>query len=530
MYPIHVGEFMFNINDFDDPNVWDLICDGDTKGVFQLESNLGKKWAKESQPRNIKDLAALVSLIRPGTLLAKHKSGHNMTEVYCYRKAGKADFPVEYEHESLEPILKETYGVLVYQEQSMQIAQKLAGFDLKDADALRKAIGKKKADLMEKVKKSFLEGCEKQGIVTNEVAKEIFSWIEKSNRYAFNKSHAVSYAINAYWSAYCKYHRRKKFYEKYLNRATKKPKPDIEKKQLIMDAKKANIEVLPPRLQHLHVDFHRDPVKDHIVYGLRHVKLVGKESEKIAKHIEEVGADVVANYTWLDCLIYMAAGLRLNKRATISLISVGAFNGVNNRNSRQMMLYEFDSWKQLSAREQKAIIDNYNSGSPAVYSSSLSEAIDNMHKVIKVNSRRKPTVDDIKDSLDNPFYDIEDKAGRIAMDEEKFLACSLTCNKVDGLDLNMVTNVCQDVVKKMITKKANLAVEIERIKVIRTKKGDEMAFLTVEDGSGSLDDVTVFPEQFQKSKNLLVEKNTVLLMGEIDRKRGSFIVNNVSQI
>lgn len=522
---------MFDINNFDDPEVWDVICDGDTKGVFQLESNLGKHWAKETKPRNIKDLAALISLIRPGTLLARDANGKSMTQVYADRKAKKADAPVEYLHDSLEPILKETYGVLVYQEQSMMIAQQLAGFDLKEADALRKAIGKKKADLMEKVKKSFLEGAANQGIVTKEIAEEIFSWIEKSNRYAFNKSHAVSYAINAYWSAYCKCHRRKKFYEKYLNRAEKKPKPDIEKKQLIMDAKAANIEVLPPRLQHLHNDFFRHPLKDYIVYGLRHVKHVGKESEKIMEYIAKHN---VQDYTWMDCLIHMIAGLRLNKRATIALISVGAFNGKNNLDSRQKMLYEFDSWKQLSAREQQAIIDNYNSGNPAVYSSSLSEAIENMFKTVKVNSRRKPTVDDIKDSLDNPFYDIEDKAGVIAMDEEKYLACSLTCNKVDGLDLNMVTNVCQDVTNRMITKKANLAVEIVRVKVVKTKKGknpgQEMAFLTVEDGSGSLEDVTVFPEQYGKSKNLLIETNTVLLMGEVDKKRGSFIVNNATQI
>jgi DNA polymerase-3 subunit alpha len=521
----------FDINDFDDPQVWDIICDGDTKGVFQLESNLGRHWAKETKPRNIKDLAALISLIRPGTLLARDANGKSMTQVYADRKAKKADSPVEYLHESLEPILKETYGVLVYQEQSMMIAQRLAGFDLKEADALRKAIGKKKADLMEKVKKSFLEGAASQGIVTKEVAEEIFGWIEKSNRYAFNKSHAVSYAINAYWSAYCKTHRRKKFYEKYLNRAEKKPKPDIEKKQLIMDAKRAGIEVLPPRLQHLHNDFFRHPLQDAIVYGLRHVKHVGKESEKIMEYISKHD---VQDYTWMDCLVNMIAGLRLNKRATIALISVGAFNGKNNRESRQKMLYEFDSWKQLSAREQQAIVDNYTSGDPAVYSSSLSEAIENMFKTVKVNSRRKPTVDDIKDSLDNPFYDIDDKAGVIAMDEEKYMACSLTCNKVDGLDINMVTNVCQDVVNKTITKKANLAVEIVRTKIVKTKNGtnpgQEMAFLTVEDGSGSLEDVTVFPEQYSKYKDLLLENNTTLLMGEIDKKRGSFIVNQVSQI
>ena len=518
---------MFDINNFDDPEVWDTICDGDTKGVFQLESNLGRHWAKETQPRSIKDLAALVSLIRPGTLLAKDASGKSMTQVYTDRKAKKADSPVEYLHESLEPILKETYGVLVYQEQSMMIAQSLAGFDLKEADALRKAIGKKKADLMEKVKKAFLEGAQEQGVVSNEIAEEIFGWIEKSNRYAFNKSHAVSYAINAYWSAYCKTHRRKTFYEKYLNRAEKKPKPDIEKKQLIMDAKRAGIEVLPPRLQHLYNDFHRHSEKSEIVYGLRHVKHVGKESEKIVEYISNTD---VSGYTWMDCLIHLVAGLRLNKRATIALISVGAFNGKNNRESRQKMLYEFDSWKQLSAREQQGIIDNYKSEDPSVYSASLAEAIENMFKTVKINSRRKPTVDDIKDSLENPFYDVEDKSGIIAIDEEKYMSCSLTCNKVDGLDLNMVTNVCQDVVNKVITKKANLAVEIERIKVIKTKKGDEMAFLTVEDGSGSLEDVTVFPEQYGSHKDLLLENNTVLLMGEIDKKRGSFIVNKVSQI
>ncbi|MHA2401414.1 MAG: helix-hairpin-helix domain-containing protein [Candidatus Kariarchaeaceae archaeon] len=520
---------MFDINNFDDPEVWDLICDGDTKGVFQLESNLGKHWAKETKPRNIKELAALISLIRPGTLLARDANGKSMTQVYADRKAKKADSPVEYLHDSVEPILKETYGVLVYQEQSMMIAQKLAGFDLKEADALRKAIGKKKADLMEKVKKSFLEGAEEQAIVTKEIAEELFSWIEKSNRYAFNKSHAVSYAINAYWSAYCKCHRRKKFYEKYLNRAEKKPKPDIEKKQLIMDAKRAGIEVLPPRLQHLHNDFYRGS-KNGIVYGLRHVKHVGKESEKIMEYMKKHD---VSEYTWMDCLVHLVAGLRLNKRATIALISVGAFNGKNNLESRQKMLYEFDSWKQLSAREQQAIVDNYTSGDPAVYASSLSEAIENMFKTVKVNSRRKPTVDDIKGSLDNPFYDIEDKAGVIAMDEEKYMACSLTCNKVDGLDLNMVTNMCQDVSKGMITKKANLAVEIVRIKVVKTKKGknpgQEMSFLTIEDGSGALEDVVVFPEAYDKYKDLLLENNTVLLMGEVDKKK-SFIVNQVSQI
>ena len=118
---------MFDINDFNDPDVWDLICEGRTKGVFQLESQLGRSWAKRVKPRNISELAALISLIRPGCLKAISE-GKSMTQHYVDRKA-KQD-PVTYPDDSLEEILSETYGVLVYQEQSMRIAQKLAGFNL----------------------------------------------------------------------------------------------------------------------------------------------------------------------------------------------------------------------------------------------------------------------------------------------------------------------------------------------------------------------------------------------------------------
>jgi len=297
-----------------------------------------------------------------------------------------------------------------------------------------------------------------------------------------------------------------------------------------MDAKRASIDVLPPRLQHLYTNFTRNTEKDIVYYGLQHIKHVGsKECEKL----ETLGD--VSKYTWLDCLLKIIYKLNLNKRSAIALISVGAFNGVNNRESRQKMLYEFDSWKQLSAREQKAIAENHESGDPSVYASSLSEAISHMTNTIKINSRRMPTVQDIKESLDNPFYDLEDKAVTIAADEEKYMSCSLTCNKVDGLDLNMVTNLCQDVSSGVITKKANLAIEIVRVKIVKTKRGknpgQEMAFLTVEDGSGSLEDVVIFPEPYEKYKDLLLDNNTVLLMGEVDkRKKTSFIVNQVSQI
>ena len=143
--------------DLKDQKSWNLYKDGMTKGLFQLESNLGRAWSKRLAPENIEELAALIALIRPGCLKAII-DGKSMTQRFVDRKHKKEE--VSYLHESLESILKPTYGVLVYQEQSMKIAQVLAGFDLQEADDLRKAIGKKKADLMAVIKKRFVKGAD----------------------------------------------------------------------------------------------------------------------------------------------------------------------------------------------------------------------------------------------------------------------------------------------------------------------------------------------------------------------------------
>jgi DNA polymerase III alpha subunit len=357
---------------------------------------------------------------------------------------------------------------------------------------------------------------------------------------ATSNSHAVSYAINAYWSAYCKNYRRKKFYRVYMNRAEKKPKPDREKKQLIMDAKKSGFEVLPPRLQHLRNDFWQQPLKDNIIFGLRHIKGVGKEGDKIMEYCgynkDFTSAKIdVSGYNWIDCLVHLIAGLRLNKRAVIALISVGAFNGRNNRLSRQKMLYDFDSWKQLTAREQKGIIDNHNKNDPSLYADNLAHCIENMLTTTKISKKREPVLTDVINSLKNPFYSLDDSLTTIAIDEEKYLSSALSCSKVDGLDVNILTNMCKDVVNESITGRATLAVEIINVKVVKTKNGktpgQEMCFLTVEDASGSLETVVVFPEPYETFRQTILENNTVLLIGEVNKKdRSSFIVDQVIQI
>jgi DNA polymerase-3 subunit alpha len=164
---------------------WNLISDGNTKGVFQLESRLGQSIAKKLKPENMEQLSALISILRPGSLEAI-RDGKSVTNHYIDRKNHNES--IDYFHPSLEPILSGTLGELIYQEQAIQIAKDIAGFTLSESDTLRKSIGKKDVKLMAEIKGKFLEGCKKQNIVNDNDAQEIFGWIEKSQRYSFNKS------------------------------------------------------------------------------------------------------------------------------------------------------------------------------------------------------------------------------------------------------------------------------------------------------------------------------------------------------
>ena len=260
----------FSDIDYNCLKTWNLIGLGRTKGVFQLETHLGQSWAKRLKPSNLEELAALVALLRPGCLKAI-VDGKSLTQHYVDRKHKKDE--ITYIHPSLEEVLKPTQGILIFQEQSLKIAQLLAGFNLQKADSLRKAIGKKQAGLMAEVKKSFLEGAESKKIVTKEVAEEIFGIIEKSNRYSFNKSHAISYAICAYWSAYAKAHHKLEFYCSYLRYAREKINPQKEVRELVSDAKLEDISIYPPSLNKLSTQFQIND--NNIYFGIRDLKSVG---------------------------------------------------------------------------------------------------------------------------------------------------------------------------------------------------------------------------------------------------------------
>ena len=518
--------------EFQDKKAWDLICSGKTKGVFQLESNLGKSWAKRVKPRNIEELAALISIIRPGTLKAI-QDGKSMTQRFVDRKNLKED--ITYLHPSLKPILKGTQGVLVYQEQSMQIAQQLAGFSLQEADNLRKAIGKKKADLMAKVKKQFLKGSIEQGVLTKEEAEEIFSWIEKSSRYAFNKSHAVSYAICAYWSAYAKAHYPLQFYCNYLLHSSGKPDPQQEVKDLVNDAKNNEIYISPPSIKSINAS--TDIIDGHIHFGLMDVKSVGmKQIDKfktVVVDIEDSLDKPLCDWSWHEFLVLVSPNM--NSRMLIALISVGFFAHLPE--SRQRMLDEFDTWSGLTKKEQEWAVTHY------LKYNNLIELLTAMAPTKKeggatFNSKRSEIIKDLLIQCKNPSYSLKDDPEWIIRTEENYLGVALTYSRIETYE----TNLANTTIKEFYDGKrgdVKMAVTISDVKKYITKKGKmqgtEMAFLCVEDHTGTLDTVTAFAEKWKEYKNVLYEGNNIILVGQNSKKKryqldDGFIIESVIEL
>jgi DNA polymerase-3 subunit alpha len=525
-----------DIDNFEDQATWDLISNGETKGVFQLESKLGSTWAKKVKPQNIEELADLISIIRPGTLEAM-LDGKNMTQHYVDRKF-KID-ETKYIDPALEPLLGKTYGIIVYQEQAMKIATALAGFTPEEADMLRKAMGKKDAAIMKEVREKFIAGCTNQKIISDQSAAQIFDWIQASARYSFNKSHAVAYAINAFRSAYCKVHDPIKFYEVYLNHTHTKSKKNTKQMQIksfIMDAKYRGIEVNPPRLGHLYQGFTLERDKGIINFGYSHIKSVGEgEQKKIDKVVNQAVVTLgkpLSDFTWLDCLFYITGEIK--KNAVESLISSGAFTGINNKTSRNAMLFEFDIWDKLTDLEKAWIISKYDKKDSKQTFKLLFKRMVNENE--KINSRRMTSVLDLYQALENPPYSIDDDFTWIADIEQKLMGCALTCSKVD-MSSNDVNITCADIAKGEIKamKDACLAVRINEVKEYVLKKGQNMGrimgFVSGEDNSGELDSITLFCDEFDKFKKLLFIGNTVLLYGEVQEKKDkSFVVKQVVQI
>ncbi len=289
----------------DDPETYKLLSSGDTEGVFQLESQGMKRILVELQPTKFTDIIAILALYRPGPM--------QMVPDFINRKHGRV--PIEYPHPDLEPILKETYGIIVYQEQVMQIASVMAGYSLGEADILRRAMGKKKKELMEQQREKFIEGALKKGY-SREKAEEIFALIEKFAEYGFNKSHSAAYGVISFWTAYLKAHYPIEFMTALL---TTEEKPD-KVVSYINYCRSRGIEILPPDINRSDKDFTIEG--NSIRFGFNALKNVGSSAiSAILKARKEVG-----EFRDLFHFCESVDLRKVNKKVIESLIKGGAFD------------------------------------------------------------------------------------------------------------------------------------------------------------------------------------------------------------
>ena len=317
----------------DDKPTYDMLMVGDTDGVFQLESQGMKNLVKRLKPDVFEDLGALVAMFRPGPL----DSG--MVDDFVERKHGRQ--AITYAHPLLEPVLKDTYGTIVYQEQIMQVFQILADYSLGQADMVRRMMGKKKVDEMEKQKGIFIERSAKHGM-TSEDATNLFNQILAFASYCFNRSHSAAYAFVAYQTAYLKCH----YPVEYLSALLSSVAGDAEKTQLyIEDALKKGIKVLPPDINHSLASF--TPDGDNIRFGLASIKQVGEGViEEIIKE-REANGDFKSIYDYIKRTDIKCS----NKRTLEGLIKAGAFSTIEK--SRKQLLENLEYIVATASKEAK---------------------------------------------------------------------------------------------------------------------------------------------------------------------------------
>ena len=496
---------------FECARTWEMISSGNTKGCFQLESRLGQSMAKKLKPSNIEELSALISIMRPGCLEAV-RDGKTVSNHFIDKKNGQES--IDYFNPALEPILKTTFGEMVYQEQAMEIAQKIAGFDLQEADQLRKAIGKKKPEEMAKLKKVFIAGCKKTKIVNTEEAEQIFSWIEKSQRYSFNKSHAVSYAINAYLSAYSKAHFPKIFFASYLKYAKDKIDPQQEIKELVKNATEMDIDICVPDYRLLNQFF---IIRNNKIYfGLTDIKGVG---DSVYKKIVELSKKLnIKSLTWTEVLLYVL--LNINSTAAKALICCGAYSYLGKQ--RTEMLFEYEMFSQLTKKEIEYILS-----SGYVKEFSTLQLLNILTKKPKMTQNRLSVITSLISSMIHPPYSLEDKIEWICDNESSLLGINLTYSKVDSYDISMTNTTCKEF-KDSNRKTIIIAGEIDNVNIIKIKngknKGNEMAFVSISDGTGHLDSVVFFTEQLSIYRNQLFAGNILILQGSKSFKRSDLVV------
>lgn len=473
----------FSMEDFliDDKKVFEMLSLGDTSGVFQFESMGMRSVLMRLKPLDIEDLIAVISLYRPGP----------MDSIPTFIQNRHFPEMIKYEHPLLEKILNVTNGCIVYQEQVMQICRELAGFTYGQADLVRRAMSKKKADVMEKERAHFIEGCAKND-VNEKIANAIFNDMSSFASYAFNKSHATAYAFIAYQTAYLKAHYPKEFLAAMLTSIFDNSAKILEYTQ---ECQRLNIQILPPDVNKSYAEFTVEG--DNIRYGLAAIKNVGRSFvEAICQERED--ADFLGFFDFCKRM----ATKDFSKRAIESLAKVGAFDMFNV--NRRQIYTNFEFVLKSINQDLRSNLE----GQTDLFSFSMS-------------------VEDspIKIKNDFSFPECEEFEYHEILNFEKTLAgIYLSGHPIENYkeysknistcNISQLTQEGNEVYDGSIQ---TVVAAITKCRYHTTKKNMIMCFATVEDLSGMID-VVIFPKVLEKGTTKLQENDVVIISGRVSLK------------
>ncbi len=480
----------------DDEKVYKMISAGETTGVFQLESAGMRRVARQLKPNRFSDISAMVALFRPGPM-----------EWINEFIAGKNDpSRVHYLHKDLKDILSETYGVAVYQEQCLQIAVDFAGFNWGEADGLRRAIGKKKRKIMERQKVKFIKGAMKKGY-KKEIAERVFSLIERFVGYGFNKAHSTSYAMIAYQTGWMKVNYPVEFMAAFLTAEA----GNTDKVALgVEECRRMGIKVFSPDINTSQVGFSIEDTQESlngkgVRFGLSAIKNVGKAAIEAILKARELGGD----FSSLSEFCQRVDSQKVNKKVVESLIKVGAMDRFG---PRAAMLTGFDRIRARSEVEQRRRAN----GQMAIFD----------QKIKQKKTSPKDELPEIEDFSRSERLNLERSLLGFYLSEHPLTSVmALIGDEISHKIYELSPEL-------MVNERVKIGGMVTSTRIVLTRNGGaEMAFASIEDGTGKLE-VVVFPRVYETTRPLWIKDQMVLVEGRLDSREDNLnlLVENVQPI